>query len=92
MKYNERHVSRETVIRTVVLMITLINWLLAITGKKPMPFVEDDVYTGLTITSTLVATIWAGWKNNSFTKLAIEADFYLKDLRKKQKYSKLFKD
>ena len=50
-------VSKETLVRTIVLIIALIN--------------------------SVIATLWAWWKNNSFTKEAIEADEYKKKIKEK---------
>ena len=71
----------ETIIRTIVLVITLVNQILTMFGKNPLPFAEDEVYAALTTAATVAATIWAWWKNNSFTPEAIIADEYLTELR-----------
>ena len=79
----KKKISAETVIRTVVLVITLANQVLTTLGKNPLPFSEADVYTGLTSVATIAATIWAWWRNNSFTAEAIAADEYLAELKEK---------
>ncbi len=79
----KRNISAETIIRTVVLVITLVNQVLTTIGKNPLPFAEEDIYAALTTAATIAATIWAWWKNNSFTPEAIAADEYLKELREK---------
>lgn len=71
-------VSTETIIRTIVLFITLINSVLTMTGHNPLPFAEDELYTALSCVATIGATLWAWWKNNSFTSAAIEADGVMK--------------
>lgn len=78
-------ISKETIIRTIVLFFTLINMVLTTLGKNPLPFSEDELYLTLTEISTVAATIWAWWKNNSFTQNAIIADSYLKDLKNESK-------
>lgn len=77
--------NKETVIRTIILFIALINQILTMTGKNPLPFAEDDLYAFLTGAATIIASVWAWWKNNSFTKNAIEADKYLKSLKENDK-------
>lgn len=77
-----KKVSAETIIRTIVLLVTLINSVLTMSGKNPLPFAEDELYTALSCIATIGATLWAWWKNNSFTEAAIKADEYLKDLKK----------
>lgn len=74
--------SRETIIRTIVLFVALLNQVLTMFGLNPLPFSDEDIYSGLTMIFTVAATLWAWWKNNSFTQNAIEADEFLKKLKK----------
>lgn len=74
-------VKTETVIRAIVLFFTLINQVLTMLGKNPLPFAEDELYGILTTIATIAAAIWAWWKNNSFTPAAIKADEYLAELK-----------
>ena len=76
-----KKVSTETIIRTVVLIVTLINQVLTTLGKNPLPFAEDELYTLLTTVATIIAAVWAWWKNNSITPEAIQADKYLAELK-----------
>lgn len=69
-------ISKETIIRTIILVIALVNQVLTAAGKNPLPFSDEEIYTGLTLLFTVCATIWAWWKNNSFTKNAVAADAY----------------
>jgi len=77
-------IEKGTIARTVVLVVALINQALAMFGKEILPFAEDDIYTAVTTILTLGATVWAGWKNNSFTAAAIEADKYMKTLKSEE--------
>ncbi len=74
--------SKETLIRTVVLLITLINQLLTVFGKNPLPFSDEAVYEGISAVFTAAVSLWAWWKNNSFSAAAIAADYYLKAMKK----------
>lgn len=74
-------ISTDTIIRTFVLVVALINQVLTATGKNPLPFSDDMIYEAVTLAVTIGASAWAWWENNSFTKAAIEADQYLKDLK-----------
>ena len=74
-------ISTDTIIRTIVLVVALINQVLTATGKNPLPFSDDMIYEAVTLAVTIGASVWAWWENNSFTKAAIEADQYLKDLK-----------
>ena len=75
----KKKVSVETVVRTIVLVVTLLNQVLTMLGKNPLPFAKDELYSMLTAAATVAATLWAWWKNNSFTKAAIEADKVLNE-------------
>lgn len=69
-----KKVEKETIVRTVVLIIALLNNILTMSGYNPLPFSDEEVYTAATAALTVGATLWAWWKNNSFTEKAIEAD------------------
>lgn len=77
------NVKTDTIARTIVLFIALANQVLAITGKEAFPVTEDQVYQIVTLIVTIGASVWAWWKNNSFTKNAIEADKVLDQLNTK---------
>lgn len=81
---NKKKVSAETLVRTVVLVVALLNQVLTMFGKNPLPFAGEELYSMLTALVTVVATIWAWWKNNSFTSAAIQADVYLARLKGKE--------
>ena len=78
-------ISVETIIRTIVLVFALVNQVLTATGKNPLPFSEDIIYELVTVLATVGASVWAWWKNNSFTSAAIEADKFLTSLKKGEK-------
>lgn len=73
--------NAETIARTVVLFIALINQFLLMTGKNPIPYSDSAIYEVISYLFTGVAAIVAWWKNNSFTKEALEADEVLKELK-----------
>lgn len=75
------NVKTDTVVRTIVLLIALVNQVLAIAGKEAFPVTADQVYQGVSLIATVAASVWAWWKNNSFTKNAIEADKVLDELK-----------
>jgi len=72
--------KKDTIIRTIVLIIALINQALAVCGKEAFPVTEDQVYQLVTLIITIGAAVWAWWQNNSFTRHAVLADEYLKEL------------
>ena len=75
-----KNVKTDTIIRTIVLIIALVNQGLAIFGREAFPITEDQVYQVVTVVATIASAVWAWWKNNSFTKNAIEADKVLEKL------------
>lgn len=68
------NVKVSTIVRTIVLFLTLVNSILTVSGINPLPFSEDELYEIVSGVATVAATIWAWWENNSFTKAAIKAD------------------
>ena len=75
-------IKTDTIVRTVVLVLALINQILTSTGHSVIPVTDDQITELLTLVFTIGASLWAWWKNNSFTKNAIEADKVLEDLKK----------
>ena len=81
-------ISAGTIARTLCLCLALINQLLAIFGKgNDLILAEDDIYQAVSIIFTLVTSVAAWWKNNSFTQAACMADkiFCAEKERKKAK-------
>lgn len=60
-------VKRETIIRTIVLVLAILNNILTLLDKNPFPYTAEEIENAIAIISTVAATIWAWWKNNSFT-------------------------
>jgi len=71
-------VKKETIIRTVLLILGLINMILTNTGHSVLPFDDDQVTTVVSDVYMIVVSLWAWWKNNSFTKAALQADEVLR--------------
>lgn len=76
-----RRIQPDTIARTIVLALALLNQLLAILGKGTIEIAENDVYQVVSIVWTIASAIVAWWYNNSFTQHAIRADDYLDSLR-----------
>lgn len=70
--------SKGTIIRTVCLILALVNNVLAIAGKSPLPIDDAVVTEVVSFIFTAAASLTAWWKNNSFTQRAIEADEVLR--------------
>ena len=66
--------TKATIIRTIVAALAILNTVLTLFDKNPFPFTTEQVEAFCTAIFDIVATIVVWWKNNSFTKQAIEAD------------------
>ena len=72
------NITKGTLIRTILLVLALANQILVVFGKSPIP-IDDDTVTNLISTVwTVIASLIAWWKNNSFTDKAIKADEVLR--------------
>ena len=67
-------VKTDTIVRTVVLGISLINQIIVMCGLNSLPFADDEIYAFVSTLVTVAAVIWSWWKNNSLTKSAQTAD------------------
>lgn len=77
-------VKTDTIIRTIVLVLALVNQVLVMLGKGVIPITDEQVEALVSIVFTIAASLWAWWKNNSFTQPAIKADVYLDELRREK--------
>lgn len=75
------NIKTDTIVRTIVLVVALVNQVLAVTGKSLIPVSDEQINDVVTLIVTIGASLWAWWKNNSFTKAAIEADELLDHLK-----------
>lgn len=74
--------KRNTIIRTTVLAIALLNQILSATGHSVVPVSDEQISEIISAGFTIVAALWSWWKNNSFTKNAILSDKILDSLNK----------
>lgn len=74
-------IETDTIARTIVLALALLNQILAVMGRGTIDIAESDIYQIASLVATIVSALWAWWKNNSFTRHAILADEYLDKLR-----------
>ena len=73
--------TRETIIRTAVLFIVLLNQVVTLLGGDALPYSESQIYEAASVVATVAASIWTWWRNQSFSEAAIEADIF-KDMLK----------
>lgn len=66
--------TKGTIIRTTLLYLALFNQILVIAGKSPLPISNEEVEQIVSLSATVITSLIAWWKNNSFTQKAIEAD------------------
>lgn len=79
---------RDTIIRLMVLLIVLANQYCVSKGYLDLEADEETIYGIVSCIATIVVSAWCYWKNNSFTKEAIESDKYMKKLKEKNKKKK----
>lgn len=74
-------VTKGTIARTAILVLTMINSGLAIFGKSPLPIGDETVTQVVSFVFSTTAALVAWWKNNSFTAPALKADTMIKEAR-----------
>ncbi len=78
--------KKQTIIRTVIFYVALINMILTQCGINILQFVDEETYQTVSCVITAIVSVWTWWKNNSVTKEAIQADELLDELKNKKKY------
>lgn len=73
-------VSKATIIRTICLAIAIVNIILEMSGRSILPIDNELVTEAVSIVFLIASAVASWWKNNSFTKNAIQADEVLKAL------------
>ena len=76
-------ITSGTLARTIVLALALINQLLSVSGHAVLPIDDAQVETIVSTAWTVIASVIAWYKNNSFTQAAIEGDKLMKELKSK---------
>lgn len=80
MKYKT---STGTITRTVLLAVALLNQILIVFGLTPLPIEDETITMLIASAATVITSLLAWWKNNSFTDAAKRGDAVLHDLKKK---------
>lgn len=73
--------SAGTIARTIILALALVNQILVISGKSPLPIEDGQIEILVSTAWTVIASLVTYWKNNSWTKEAKLADKYMHDLK-----------
>ncbi len=79
MNGQKEKVTVSTIIRTVCLALALLNQCLSIAGCSPLPIEDETVSQVISLAATVITSLVAWWKNNSFTQKAIRADKTFKE-------------
>lgn len=75
------HAEKAVQVRTIALVIAIINLILYLVGKNSLPVTAEQVWGYLSTILMIVTAIPAWWKNNSITEEAKKADEFLEKLR-----------
>jgi len=82
------NIDKATLIRTLVLIVALVNQALVAFGLSPVPFTAAEIEAGLSTLFTVLATLWTWWKNNDVTPEAKQATKHMQALKAKKKRKK----
>lgn len=73
--------TKSTIIRTIILFISLLNVILRMFGVKTLPIDNELIGEVVSVVILVASTVCSWWYNNSFTEKARKADEYMKSLR-----------
>ena len=74
-------ISKGTIIRTAVFVLGIVNFILVREGYSVLPIDEAWIESVVADVWLIGSAIVGFWKNNSFTKAAIEADGIMKAIK-----------
>lgn len=77
-------ITKGTIVRTIMLVVVLVNLILKSTGNSIINIDEGSVQSLVELLIEAAIIIVAWWKNNSFSQNAIKADDYLQQLQKSE--------
>lgn len=77
-------VSKSTIVRTILVLLVFINFILERFGVDVIPVDESFILTLVELGIEIGILVVGFWKNNSFTPKAIKADEFLKQLRESE--------
>lgn len=77
-------ISKGTIVRTISLVIVMINIILKKFGIDLINVSESEILTAIEMLIEVAVIVVAWWKNNSYSKNAIQADEFLKNLRESE--------
>lgn len=74
-------VSKGTIVRTIMIVLVLVNMILQHMGLDVINVDESEVLTFVELLIEIAIIVVGFWKNNSYTEKAIKADKFLQELR-----------
>ena len=74
-------IQPDTIARTIILALALINQLLSATGHAVIPIEDETIESLVSYIVTVVVAIWTDWKNNSWTQAALRGDIVMKEIK-----------
>lgn len=77
-------IDKATIVRTVILILSVLNIILERYGIKALPIDNDLISETVSVGFLLYGVFSSWWHNNSFTKEAKQADEYLKGLKEEK--------
>ena len=74
-------ITKETIISTALIVLSLINQILTMFGKSPLPIEDEFVANVISIVFLIATTAYSWWHNNSVTNAAKLGDKIVKALK-----------
>ena len=81
-------ITAGTITRTIILALALINQILSATGHAVIPIEDAAIETLVSTAFTIIASLIAWWKNNSFTYAARFGDLCMRGKRSRDREDK----
>lgn len=77
-------ISKGTIVRTIMLVIVIINIVLKQMGHDVINVSESEMFNLIETLIEVAVIVVSFWKNNSFTDKAIKADEFLRTLKESE--------
>lgn len=77
-------ITKGTIVRTIVLVIVVINLILKAFGVNPIPTDENAIVAVVELLVEIGAIAASWWYNNSFTEKARKADEFFNQLKESE--------
>lgn len=78
-------VKKDTIIRTILLVIAMVNNGLALFGKSPLPFDNEQVTQAISMVFAFATAAWSWWRNNNFSQAALKGQEVVDKLKAEAK-------